>query len=446
MFLVALLLFFLQDAAKLGLSLSPPTVAVNTADSVAVGIYFRNTGGKPLDLTVPPRIQAKLASNASTQPIELVRGKDGGGQHTLAPGEALFVDYAVKLPPNMNGRIVLQLEKLSAPPVVIEVDDAKADAAKAKAAEEKAAETKAAESKAAESTAQGAVPAQPTTQPESQSGAETPPASGVQTVSQANLEPGETPGKAIETPPTPIAEHTQQRFSAHEPVYFVGGDRPTARFQFSFKYQFIDPESPFGASHPWISSLRFAYTQTSLWDIAGTSQPFTDSSYKPELFVSRDKLEDVNLLGAKQFGLQTGFAHESNGRDGDDSRGINTAFVQPVLFYGDEKEFHLRVMPKIYAYLSEGEGNKDIADYRGNVDMRVVVGRIDGFELSALGRLGRDFDKGSLQLDATYPLQALGQGTFDLYLQGQFFTGYGESLLTYNQYTQSLRFGIGLSR
>jgi outer membrane phospholipase A len=332
---------------------------------------------------------------------------------------------------------------------VIEVDDAKADAARgaeAKAAEDKSADAKAAESKAAESNAQGAVPAQPGTRPEAQSGSQPPPASGAQPVSHANLEPGEAPGKVAETPPIPIVEHTAQRFSAYEPTYFVVGDRPSARFQFSFKYQFIDPESPFGSSHPWISSLRFAYTQTSLWDLAGSSQPFTDSSYRPELFFARDKLDGVNLLGVKQFGLQTGLAHESNGRDGDDSRGINTAYVQPVLFYGEEKEFNLRVMPKIYAYLGGNDGNKDIADYRGFVDMRVIVGKFNGFELSALGRLGRDFDKGSLQFDATYPLQALGQGTFDLYLQCQYFTGYGESLLTYNQSTQSLRVGIGLSR
>jgi outer membrane phospholipase A len=354
----------------------------------------------------------------------------------------------------MNGRIVLQLERLSAPPVVIEVDDAKAEAAakaaEAKAAEEKAAEAKAAESKApdstttdkntAESNPAGAVPppAQSTSQP-------TPP-SGAQPVAQANLEPGELPGQATEEPPIPIAEHTPQRFSAHEPIYFVVGDRPSARFQFSFKYQFIDPESQWGAKHPFISSLRFAYTQTSLWDLAASSQPFTDSSYKPELFFSIDKLDGVSFFDTKQVGLQAGFAHESNGRDGDDSRGINTLFVEPVLFWGEEKDFHLRVKPKVYVYVSDNEGNKDIADYRGFVDMRVIVGKVDGFELSAMGRLGRDFDKGSLQLDATYPLQALGQGTFDLYLQGQFFTGYGESLLTYNQYTQSLRFGIGLSR
>jgi phospholipase A1 len=192
--------------------------------------------------------------------------------------------------------------------------------------------------------------------------------------------------------------------------------------------------------------LRFGYTQTSLWDIAGTSQPFTDSSYKPELFVSRDSLEDVHIPGVRQFGLQSGFSHESNGRSGDESRAINTFFVQPVFFLGEEKGFTWRVMPRINAYLGTQTGNTDISDYRGFVDLRVIAGWTDGFEMAALGRIGKDFDKGSLQLDATYPLRALGQGTFDLYLQGQYFIGYGESLVTYNESTQALRFGIGLSR
>lgn len=448
MLLLALLLVLFQDAAKLGLSLSPPAAAVKTGESISVGVYLRNTGGKPLDLVPPARIQAKLASNASAQSVELVRGKEGGGQHTLAPGETLFVEYALQLPKNMNGRAVLQLERLSAPPVVIEIDDAKAAAA-AKAAEDKAAQEKAAGEKAADDKSKSEpVPTgqPPASQPSSSQQAATEPKPASQAVTNADAHSDAPAGDVAQAPPTPIAEHTLQRFSAHEPTYFVVGDRPSSRFQFSFKYQFIDPESPFGSSHPWISSLRFAYTQTSLWDLAGTSQPFTDSSYKPELFVSRERLDDVHIPGVRQFGLQSGFAHESNGRDGDESRSINTFFVQPVFFFGEEKDFNVRFMPKINAYLGTQTGNTDISDYRGFVDFRVVAGWVDGFELAGIGRVGKNFDKGSLQLDATYPLRALGQGTFDLYLQGQYFVGYGESLLTYNESTQSLRFGIGLSR
>jgi outer membrane phospholipase A len=437
MLFAALLLTLFQDAAKLSLSLTPPTTAVKTGETVPVGVYMRNTGGKPLDLTPPAKIDAKLASGTSVQPVELVRRGDAGPKGSLAPGETRFVEYALALPPNMTGRAVLQLDRLSAPAVVIEIDTAKAEAAKAEAAKAEAVKAEAARAEAAR-----AAEAKPATEPPSQPAAQQSGQQDAQAGTQSGVPAGELPSE----PPRQIAEHAPQRFSPHEPTYFVAGDRPSTRFQFSFKYQFIDPESPFGVDHPWLSSLHLGYTQTSLWDIAASSQPFTDSTYRPELFFSRDRLEGVHLPFVEQFGLQTGFQHESNGRDGDDSRGLNSLYVQPILFFGDKDAFSWRVMPKIYAYIGDKAGNADITDYRGYVDLRVVGGWIHGFEMSALGRLGKDFDRGSLQLDATYPLSALGKGTFDLYLQGQYFVGYGESLLDYNEYSESLRFGIALSR
>jgi len=53
---------------------------------------------------------------------------------------------------------------------------------------------------------------------------------------------------------------------------------------------------------------------------------------------------------------------------------------------------------------------------------------------------------GSSDLQATYPLNRLSPG-FAGYLMVQYFTGYGETLLNYNQREPwSLRFGYAISR
>ena len=79
-------------------------------------------------------------------------------------------------------------------------------------------------------------------------------------------------------------------------------------------------------------------------------------------------------------------------------------------------------------------------------DLRVVAGWRGGFQAAFLARLGNDFDKGSLQVDLSYPLQRLAIRDLGMYLHGQFFTGYGESLLEYDESTTSFRLGLSLVR
>jgi outer membrane phospholipase A len=49
-------------------------------------------------------------------------------------------------------------------------------------------------------------------------------------------------------------------------------------------------------------------------------------------------------------------------------------------------------------------------------------------------------------LDLTYPLMRLLAGSFSVYLHAQYFNGYGESLLLYNEKGSSWRLGFALFR
>jgi outer membrane phospholipase A len=228
--------------------------------------------------------------------------------------------------------------------------------------------------------------------------------------------------------------------SENEPIYFSVGTRgdTTARFQLSFKYRIFDRELGWGRDHPWLAGLHLAYTQTSIWNLSETSKPFLDTSYRPSFFWQWRRGDDKTWIDAARMG----FEHESNGKDGVDSRSINTLFVRPewqtTLANGKQFEF----TPKLYGYLDKTD-NPDIEKYRGYVDWAMRYGDRER-SWRALARLGTA-GKGSLQLDWFERTRVLGAGSISGYLHVQLFTGYGESLLDYNQRNKSqLRIGIAI--
>ncbi len=111
-----------------------------------------------------------------------------------------------------------------------------------------------------------------------------------------------------------------------------------------------------------------------------------------------------------------------------------------------ESGLFVSAAPKLYAYIGNLDDNPDIAHYRGYADLRFVVGQLDGLQLAALGRVGTSWNRGSMQLDLTYPLTRILRGNADISLDAQYFNGYGESLLTYKQRTSIFRVGLALVR
>lgn len=239
----------------------------------------------------------------------------------------------------------------------------------------------------------------------------------------------------------------KEHISGYEPFYFVAGTKsPNAKFQFSFKYQVLNSEGNLAQKAPWLEGLHFAYTQTSLWDWNSPSAPFLDSSYKPELLFLHERLVNEQSTGWFRLDLQGGLQHESNGRDGLSSRSLNIAYLRPKLVFGKDDGLQLTLVPRAWVYLDDLSDNPDLPRYRGYADLRSIVGWKRGVQLSALGRLGNEVDKGSLQLDLTYPMMSLLSRSFSVYLHAQYFTGYGESLLLYTERSSAFRFGFSLYR
>ncbi len=248
------------------------------------------------------------------------------------------------------------------------------------------------------------------------------------------------PGTALIDKPPPLA------VSVYDPVYFlVGGDGGlNAKFQISLRFRLFDDHGRLARRLPWIDDLYLSFSQTALWDLGELSKPFKDSSYRPRLFYANYDLARY-LDGKLRVGIESGIGHESNGKEGDDSRSYNMLYARPTLTFGDPDGFRAYFGPLVHNYIAESD-NRDIADYRGYVDWLVGVGSKGGLDFWTVLRKGTRSDFGSIELSASYPLSKLSGGDLTGWLMLQYFNGYGESLLDYNRKIDSqLRLGIAIA-
>lgn len=229
--------------------------------------------------------------------------------------------------------------------------------------------------------------------------------------------------------------------SEYQPMYFDIGTREqtTARFQISAKYRLFSPKGDRPATFG--ENFYLGYTQTSLWDLEGDSKPFIDTTFNPSAFWLSDNIWSSASQNWR-VGLNTGVEHQSNGKSGNDSRSLNDAYVQPALNYRFDSGSTLTFAPKVKTYFGVARENRDYADYAGYVDWNLRWAQDGGAVVSAMYRQGAS-SRRTTQLDFAWPLK---RTWLDMngYLHLQYFNGYGETLLGYDQRHDS-QFRIGLS-
>jgi len=265
-------------------------------------------------------------------------------------------------------------------------------------------------------------------------------------VSAAGASPEAGPPPTAAVAAAPIApsspfESFRSALSAYQPVYFDVGTRgrTTARFQISAKYRLFTP--PADRPPTFAEHFYLGYTQTSLWDLQGDSMPFLDTTFNPSIFWLSENLWQSGNRNWR-LGLNTGVEHASNGKDGDDSRSINDAYLQPAVNYDFDGGSTLTFAPKVKGYFAKASENPDYADYAGYVDWNLRWAQPNGLVASAMYRQG-EHARRTTQLDLAYPLRRLGLD-MNGYVHVQYFNGYGETLLDYNRRNTS-QFRIGLS-
>ncbi|MBU1775548.1 MAG: phospholipase A [Gammaproteobacteria bacterium] len=189
------------------------------------------------------------------------------------------------------------------------------------------------------------------------------------------------------------------------------------------------------------STLWFGYTQLSFWQFYDfeRSQPFRENDFEPELILSH-RPEGKELGGFDASFLNLAIVHHSNGQVLPRSRAWNRVYLQAGL----ERDFgegrKLALLPRVWKRLGAGgaeDDNPDIAEYLGHGDLELRYQHNGLATLTALLRIR------SVQLDLALSSELVTPLLHNTSLHLQYFDGYGESLIDYNQRHRTL--GIGIS-
>ncbi|MEM6841506.1 MAG: phospholipase A [Bacteroidota bacterium] len=225
-------------------------------------------------------------------------------------------------------------------------------------------------------------------------------------------------------------------FGIFKDNYFITGapigETPTrmnadAKFQISFKHRLTDRKLPFG------TYLFLTYTQKSFWNIYQESSPFEETNYNPglglgKLLFRNGKLDGIALLQVE---------HESNGLPPENSRSWNSLSVSYLKFATD----NLPVGLKVWLPFGYTKDNEDLMEYIGYQELTANWRITDRLLFDAQLRKSADWNnRGSLQLGLSYKIDL--DANQHLYLQ--WWQGYAESLIEYEQVSSMLRLGIAI--
>jgi phospholipase A1 len=181
-----------------------------------------------------------------------------------------------------------------------------------------------------------------------------------------------------------------------------------------------------------------AYTNRSFWQLYNKeySEPFRETNHEPEIWLQF--ANDWQPGGFTNVVNTVGFVHQSNGKAGALSRSWNRLYAH---FIFEKDDFVFSFKPWIWVTKDKSTSdNPDITDYMGHGEFRTVWRRKGHvFSMMLRNQLESGFEKGAIELGWSIPM-------FNYpYLKGyvQYFYGYGESLIDYNNKVN--RIGVGIS-
>jgi len=192
--------------------------------------------------------------------------------------------------------------------------------------------------------------------------------------------------------------------------------------------------------------LWFGYTQKSFWQVFNNklSRPFRTTDHQPELiYVYPLNVDMSDKWTVRYAGLAIN--HQSNGQAEPLSRSWNRA----ILMAGMDAASGTQINAQLWQRMPESintDDNPDIADHLGRAEIsslwpinpRHALGLTVRHNLRASGR-------GAATLDWTIkPRTTLNNPNAGLRYHVQLFSGYGDSLASYNFRRSSVRVGVSL--
>ena len=223
-------------------------------------------------------------------------------------------------------------------------------------------------------------------------------------------------------------------FSLFKDNYFIGGipigEKITSRnsdvkFQISVSQRLTKSKLPFD------SYLFLQYTQKAFWNVFQASLPMRDLNFNPGIGLGHLIIRKNKYIG-KAYAM---VEHESNGRDSIENRSWNKLTLGAAVLLNKNWE----VQFKGWIPVIDGKENDDILKYNGifqvaanyRTDNRrlnlglILTKRLTWFSFNTQVELSYKFNNNENQ-----------------YFFVQYYNGYGENLLEYNQFKSILRVGF----
>ncbi|NAS12186.1 phospholipase A [Poritiphilus flavus] len=223
-------------------------------------------------------------------------------------------------------------------------------------------------------------------------------------------------------------------FTMYGDNYFVTGislneditsETSDAKFEIGFKQRLTNVDLPWDV-FPFIT-----YRQKSFWNIYLESFPFRETNYNPALGLAKLFVNDEGI----QSGLWFAFEHESNGRDGENSRSWNYFALQYFKPYGTDWQFRA----KVWIPAGDLSDNEDITSFRGFFALGATYSPVKNLFFDMDIQPAYD-DKLTGFIKAGLSFKISKNSNQFVYLQ--YFGGYSEDLFNYNQDVSNLRIGI----
>lgn len=224
-------------------------------------------------------------------------------------------------------------------------------------------------------------------------------------------------------------------FGLYKDNYFIFGTSvnhtPTKtntdiKFQISIQQRLTRSTLPFG------TYLYLFYSQKCWWNVLENSMPMVDLNFNPGIGLTKPLFVKNRYVGKVTLMAE----HESNGRDGLASRSWNKISLAASIMIDPQVTVH----GKVWIPIVDGQNNRDILDYSGIYQVGTeFTSRNRRFTASVVLVKRRGW-----KLNYNTIIE-LGYRIFrrdNQFLFLQFYNGYGECMLDYNQFRSRVRVGI----
>ena len=230
------------------------------------------------------------------------------------------------------------------------------------------------------------------------------------------------------------AVNQSSHFGLFHDNYFVSGI-PTnkkiskntidAKFQVSIQQRIIKGDLPLN------SFLFLTYTQKAFWSIGKESKPFTDNNFNPGVSMSSLLLLDSKLRGIFVLSIE----HESNGRDSIQSRSWNYTALSYTHFYN----IWFSSQVKMWGGWIDEKNNHDLLTYKGYGLVALnYQSKSDSLWVSLILNPTNRLNNCNTTVEVNFKTGP----NVNQFLFLQYYSGFGENMLDYSNYTSMVRVGI----